>query len=229
VTRNYVTHVTLLLRSGALALSRIDANIPLRNTPELLAARWRADFNSNPTFANANGDTVTDWAYTGSGSFDPATLVSGVWYTAGALETRPLNDFTSPVFIDVRCRNTSVGGNGAVVRINADRQGGQYAPIMVYVQRQSDGSQTLTLLGKTSDAATKQLCTRTRLPDGFIRFSLTILPQNNVVNLTVNDEDQGTYTYPTYAPSTASDRYFTIFRDTSSAEFDYVDVRLATP
>jgi hypothetical protein len=144
------------------------------------------------------------------------------------LETRPLNDFVTPTFVDVRCRNTTVGGNGAVVRINADRQGGQYAPLLVYVQRQTDGTQNLTLLGKTSDAATKVLFTRTRLPDAFIRFRLTILPLNNVVNLTINDEDQGTFTYPTYAPTSNTDRFFTLYRDTSLAEFDYVDVRLAT-
>ena len=160
-------------------------------------------------------------------SIRPSSL-NGVWTATGAIETRPLADFTTTTTVEVRCRNTSVGGNGAVVRINADRQGGQYAPLLVYVQRQSDGTQTLTLNGKTSDAATKQLFSRTKLPSGFVRFRLTILPQNNVVNLQINDEDQGTYTYPTYAPSSTTDRYLTLFADTSAAEFDYVDARVGT-
>jgi hypothetical protein len=169
---------------------------------------------------------VADWALAGGGSFNPATLINGVWQAAGALETRPLHDFVAVTTVESRCRNASTGGNGAVVRINADRQGGQYAPLLVYVQRQSDGTQTLTLHGKTSDAANKQLFRVTRLASGFVKFRLTILPQNNVVNLQINDEDQGTFSYPTYAPSSTSDRFVTLYGDTSPAEFDYIDVRV---
>ena len=85
----------------------------------------------------------------------------------------------------------------AVVAIYADRQNGIYGPILVYVQKQSDGTQTLTLNGKTSDTVTKQLFSRSRLSSGFVRFRVTIVPQSDVVNLQINDEDQGTFTYPT--------------------------------
>ena len=47
------------------------------------------------------------------------------------------------------------------------------------------------------------------------------------MNLAINDEDQGTFTYPTYAPSSTTDRFLTLYGDTSQAEFDYVDVRVA--
>ncbi|MCI0334341.1 MAG: hypothetical protein L0228_14075 [Planctomycetes bacterium] len=227
VTRNYVSQVGLLLQASTQAHARIDARIPLGNLPELLSAHWRADFTDDPTTANSNGDSVADWALAGNGTFDTSSLIGGVWYANGALESRPLSDFTTTTIVEVRCRNTTVGGNGAVVRINTDRQGGQYAPLMVYVQRQSDGSQTLSLYGRTSDAATKLLVSRANLPSEFVRFRLTILPQNNVVNLSINDEVQGTYSYPTYAPASASDRYLTLYADTSQAEFDYVDVRVA--
>lgn len=226
-TRNYVSQVGLLLQAGSQTHSRIDARIPLGNFPELLSAHWRADFSINPTTTNANGDGVADWAVAGNGTFDAATLINGAWYATGALETRPLSNFATTTIVETRCRNTTVGGNGAVVRINADRQGGQYAPLLVYIQRQSDGSQTLTLNGKTSDAAIKQLYTHANLSSEFVRFRLTILPQNNVVNISINDEDQGTFNYPTYAPSSSSDSYLTLFADTSLAEFDYVDVRVA--
>lgn len=228
VTRNYVSQVRIALQSGSQSHARIDASAPLQNTPELLASYWRTDFDRNPTSTNANGDSVADWTLTGGGAFDTSKLANGVWTATGAIESRPLADFTTTTTVNVRCRNTSVGGNGAVVRINADRQSGQYAPLLVYVQRQSDGTQTLTLNGKTSDALTKQLFSRTKLPSGFVRFRLTILPANNLVNLQINDEDQGTYTYPTYAPSTTTDRYLTLLADTSAAEFDYVDARVGT-
>ncbi|MEX0613375.1 MAG: hypothetical protein WD738_17830 [Pirellulales bacterium] len=228
VTRDYVSHVRLVLQASEQSHARIDASIPLVNLPELLSAYWRADFDRNPNTTDGNGDATADWAVTGGGSFDTSKLISGIWLATGALETRPLSDFTTTTTVDVRCRNTGVGGNGAVVRINVDRQGGLYAPILVYVQRQNDGTQTLTLSGKSSDAQTVTLYSRQKLPAEFLRFRLTILPQHNLVNLQINDEDQGTYTYRTYAPASPNDRFLTLYADTSLAEFDYVDVRVST-
>ena len=152
VTRNYVSHVRLTLQSGSQSHGRIDASAPLANLPELLTTYWRTDFDRSPTATNVNGDTVADWAVTGNGTFDTTKLANGIWTATGAIESRPLADFTTTTTVEARCRNTGVGGNGAVLRINADRQGGQYAPLLVYVQKQSNGTQTLTLNGKTSDA-----------------------------------------------------------------------------
>ena len=228
VTRNYVSSVRIALQSGSQATSRIDASAPLRNLPELLSTYWRTDFDRDPTTTNGNGDTVADWALTGGGTFDSTKLLNGIWTATGAIETRPLADFTTTTSVEVRCCNTSAGGNGAVMCINADRQGGQYAPILVYVQLQADGTQTLTLNGKTSDTAFKPLYSRTKLSSGFVRYKVTILPANNLVNLTINDEDQGTYTYPTYVPAGTTDRYLTVYANGSTAQFDYVDARVST-
>jgi prepilin-type N-terminal cleavage/methylation domain-containing protein len=225
VTHNYVSYVRLELQAGNLSHARIDTSIPLRNSPELLANYWRTDFDSSPAATDANGDTTTDWAVTGGGAFDTTKLASGIWTATGAIETRPLSDFATTTVVEARCRNTSVGGNGAVVAVYVDRQSGTYAPLLVYVQKQSDGTQTLSLYGRTSDTVTKQLYTRSRLSSGFVRFRLTVLPANDVVNLTINDEDQGTFTYPKYAPTSTADRYLTLYSDTSSSEFDYVEVR----
>ena len=225
VVRNYVPYIRLALQSGNQTHARIDTSIPLRNSPELLANYWRTDFDRNPTTTNANGDTASDWAVTGGGTFDTTKLASGIWTATGALETRPLSDFTTTTTVEARCRNTSVGGNGAYVAIYADRQSGMYGPILVYVQKQSDGTQTLTLNGRTSDTVTKQLFSRSRLSSGFVRFRVTIVPQSDVVNLQINDEDQGTLPTQRYAPTSTADRYLTISTDTSSSEFDYVELR----
>jgi hypothetical protein len=226
VTRKYITHIRVLLQSGGFTHARMDASVPLANSPEVLSAYWRTDFDSNPTASNVNGDAVADWALAGGATFDGGTLINGVWHASGALESRPLSDFTSTTIVSASCRNTTVGGNGAVIRINVDRQGGLHAPLLVYVKCQSDGTQTLSLCGKTSDAATKELFSRTRLSSDFVRVRLTIVPQFDLVNLAINDEDQGTFSYPTYAP-TSTDRFVTLYADTSLAEFDYVDVRVA--
>jgi hypothetical protein len=228
VTRTYVPQVRVVLRAGNQAAARIDASIPLDNTPELLSNHWRLDFDSNPTSVDADGSGAVDWATTGGGPFSAGGLSGGVWTASGAIETRPLNDFIKVTTVEVACRNTTVGGNGAVVRINADRQGGLHAPLFTYLQRQSDGTQTLTLYGKSSDAANVQLYRIQKLPSDFIRIRLTIDPANNIVNLQLNGEDQGTFAYPTYAPTT-SDRFLTMFADTSTAQFDFAEVRVAAP
>jgi hypothetical protein len=226
ITRNFVSHVRMLLQVGSHAHARIDTSVPLANLPELLSAYWRADFDRTPTAVDGDRDGTLDWTLAGGAAFDPATLINGRWHVNGALETRPLNDFNKITIVEASCRNTSVGGNGAVLRLSADRQSGLHAPLLVYLRLQPDGTQTLTLNGKSSDANTVALFTQPRLSSGLVRFQLTIVPQHNIVNLLVNDVDLGTFTYPVYAPS-ALDRYLTVFADTSLAEFDYVDVRVA--
>lgn len=226
ITRNYVSHVAIVLQSGGRADSRVDARIPLANSPELLSAYWRADFGRDPTATNANGDAVADWAMN-SGGFSTGSLSGGIWTATGALETRPLNDFATTTIIETRCRNTSVGGNGAVVAINADRSGGLNSTVMTYLGLQSDGTQTLTLVTRPTSATTQTLFTRAKLPNDFVRLRLVIDTQHNVVNLWINDEDQGAFAYPTYAPAT-NDRFLTLFANTSAANFDFIEVRSAT-
>jgi hypothetical protein len=226
VTRTYITQIGIVLQAGGFSHARIDASVPLANRPELLSAYWQTDLDRDPTTTNMNGDAVADWAMAGGASFNPATLVNGVWHADGALETRPLSDFAQVTTVGLSCRNTTVGGNGAVMRINADRQGGLHAPILVYVKRQTDGTQTLSLCGKTSDSGSKELLRRARLSSDFVRVRLTIVPQYDLVNVAINNEDQGTFTYPTYTP-TSPDRFLTLYADGSLAEFDYVDLRVA--
>jgi hypothetical protein len=225
VTRNYATRVNVILQAGSASSSRVNASIPLVNTPELLSAYWRADFDANPTTLDVTRDGVVDWAMA-SGSFNAGTLANGLWQASGALESRPKNNFTTNTIVDVRCRNKwPGGGNGAVVQINADRQSGTHAPLIVRLQYQADDTQTLTLYGKSNDATTVQLFQRKNLPSSLIRYRLTILPANNLVNLAIEDEDQGTFSYPTFAPS-SDDRFLTLYTDTSSSEFDYVEIRV---
>jgi hypothetical protein len=228
VVRQYANHVRVMLRTGDQAHARIDARVPLINSPELLSEYWRLDYDDDPTTIDANGDGTLDWTMAGGDTFDEDTIVDGVWDVSGALESRPLNDFVNNTTVEVRCRNTTQGGNGAVVRIHADRQAGLHAPIFTHLQLQADNTQTLTLYGKSSDATSVQLFRRQQLPNDFVRIRFTIVPASNVVNLQINDEDQGTFTYPTYSPS-SNDRFVTFYADTSAARFDYVDVRVSAP
>jgi hypothetical protein len=225
IVRTYVSHVQLSLQSGDQGHARVDTSVPLVNRPEQLSSYWRTDFDSDPTTTDTDGDGAYDWAMAGGASLDAGTLIGGLWHAAGALETRPPNDFTNTTIVEVRCRNTDPSGNGAVVRITADRQNGLHAPLKVVLKLQPDRqSQTLTLLGQTSDSNSVTLFTRPRLSSEFVTFRLTIVPDLDLVNLHINDEDQGTYTYPVTASTT--DRFATMYADASFAEFDYADVRV---
>jgi hypothetical protein len=225
VTRNYATRVSVVLQTGTTTDSRVDASVPLENTPELLTAYWRADFDSDPTALDLTRDGTLDWKMSSGAAFSGATLVGGVWRPNGALQTQPVNNFTNVTTVEARCRNTSVGGNGAVLQIGSDWAAGLHGPLFFRLQLQPDSTQVLTLYGKSDDNTNVSLVQRTHLSNGFQRIRLTILPSSNVVNLQINDEDQGTFTYPTYAP-TADDRFVTMYNDTSNAEFDYVEVRV---
>jgi hypothetical protein len=225
VVRNYATRVAVILQTGGVTHSRVDASVPLENTPELLSAYWRADFDADPTSVDLTRDGTLDWKTSNGTPFGASTLVGGVWLAGGALQTQPLNNFTNVTTVEARCRNTSVGGNGAVVQVGADWAAGLHAPLFFRLQLQSDNTQTLTLYGKSDDSTNVALYQRTRLSNGFQKIRLTILPSSNVVNLQINDEDQGTFTYPSYSP-TADDRFVTMYNDTSNAEFDYVEVRV---
>ena len=191
----------------------------------MLSAWWRADFDANPTTLDLTRDGTLDWKVSGGGTFDGSTLVGGIWHAGGALQTQPVNNFTNVTTVEASCRNTSVGGNGAVLQIGTDWAGGLHAPLFFRLQLQSDNTQTLTLFSKSDDVTNVALFQYPKLSNGFVKVRLTILPANNLVNLQINGEDQGTFSYTPYAPS-ADDRYVTMYNDTSNAEFDYVEVRV---
>lgn len=125
----------------------------------------------------------------------------------------------------MRFRNTSVGGNGAVFRINVDWSNGTFAPIIVYLQLQPDSTQTLTVHKKTDSTTLVRLVTVTGLSNEFVKLRLVIDPDLDTVSVTVNGEHRGTYVYGKYAPS-HSNRFAFLSRDVSNAEFDYVSLRV---
>lgn len=223
-TRQYVTGVHVGLRAGDDPAAAVRTAAQTLNTPELLSGWWEADFDTDPRLDH-NGDGNADWG-DAKGTFNPASLVDGVWHVDSELETYPDNDFVELITAEVRFRNTSIGGNGAVFSINADWSNGTFAPILVYLQLQPDNTQTLTAYKKTDAATRVRLVTVTGLSNDFVDLRLVIDPDLDTVSVTVNGEHRGTYVYSKFAPP-HSDRFASILRDISNAEFDYVSVRVA--
>ena len=124
-------------------------------------------------------------------------------------------------------------GAADVLRINADRQGAAYAPLVVRLERRADGSQSLFLLGIPSSGvpvtlpgdAGSILSTSTvdNLKDDYVHFRLIILPLPNKVNLQINGVDVGTFTYTPPGPA-STERCVKIG---GGAKFDYVELRVA--
>jgi hypothetical protein len=219
VTRSRLSSVNVTLQTDNASHARIESGIALENGPELVSSVWRADFEPDepdPTAIDLDGDDNLDWAMA-SGSFAVNTVSGGMWTVSGAIQSRPLNNFTDVTCIDARCRL------GGVLRINADRQGGTHGPLIVRVVSAS-GRQTLTLSGETAAATEKVLATVERLPTNWVRYRLLIVPQQNCVRLLVNDRTIGTYAYPTYNTNTA-ERFISI--SGAGAQFDFVEATVA--
>lgn len=225
VTRQYVTGVRVTLRTGADTDARLDTTIHLLNAPELLAAIWQLDFNSNPTTVDLTSDSVADWVRRDGQAFNTATLVGGVWQADATLDTRPVNNFTQITTTNVRFRNTTVGGNGAVFWINADWSDGMFIPLYAYLQLQADGTQTLTVYGKQDSSTAVALVTLAGLSSGFVNLRLVIDPGYDTVNIKVNDANAGTFSYTPFTQSN-TDQFASILASGSSAEFDSVSVRV---
>ncbi len=225
ITRTYVTGVRLALCVGANTAARLDAGACLQNAPEVLSAVWEAEFDTNPTTLDFNADGTGDWVRRDGQPFSTASLAQGVWHADCTLDTTPINSFAELTTAEVRFRNTGVGGNGAVLWINADWAGGTFAPLFAYLQLQGDGTQTLSVYSKRDSSTPVRLMAVTGLPSGFVTLRLLIAPTPNTVNVHVNGAEKGTYVYYTFA-QTGSDRFASVLASGSAADFDYVRIHV---
>ena len=227
VSRHYLTHVNVALQLGESDYSRIDTGVNLLNSPELLSAYWKLDFDSDPTAVDANFDDISDWVEE-SGVFNPASLVGGVWHAdqadGVAIRTAPDNDFTRPTTIELKCRNTSVGGLGANFWMSFDRSGGEYGQVYTSVVLQADGTQTVRVYSGDSVSDTL-LVEVPGLASGFVQIRLVIVPDQDVIGVWIDQSFRGGFIYRRF--SSHNQRYFAAQPDGSDAEFDYISVRVS--
>jgi len=224
-TRQYLTGVHIDLQLSSDAESRVQTSGQLLNAPELLSTFWEADFSTDPTILDVNGDGVGDWDCRGGGSFDSGRLGAGVWNADATLDTCPNNNFTELTTVDVSFWDKKVGGNGAVFWVNADWGDGRVAPIFAFLQLQEDSKQTLTVFHKWDDGTPLPLVSVGGLPNNFVQLRLLIDPDLDTVNVRVNGDEIGTYIYHRVV-STDDNRWATVQAWDSDAYFDYVRVRV---
>ncbi len=159
-------------------------------------------------------------------AFNLASLVDGVWHADSKLDSFPGNDYVRLTTAEVRFRNTSVGGMGAVFRINADWSGGTYAPIQVLLQLQADNTQTLTVFKALNEVTLVELIRVTGLSSGFVNLRLVIDPDLDTVSVMVGGLHRGTYRYSKFPPPEGK-RFVSMASHISTSEYDCVSVRVA--
>jgi hypothetical protein len=229
-------------QGGSASHSRVDAAIPLISQPEWLydfPSFWRADFDVTPTILDLDRNNSIDWVAGTGTTFvitaGPGQMTNGTWHANGDLATNPANDFSQISIVEARCRNMAASGVSAdVLRVNADWVGAAHAALIIRMQQQLDGSQTMSLLRLPSSGAAVPLPADAgsmlstsivdNLTNDYVWFRLIILPAQNKVNLHVNHVDVGTFTYQTDGPAT-TDKCVKIL-GSGGAKFDYVEVRV---
>lgn len=221
VIRQVVSRIDIELQTGAQSLSRVDSSAKLLNLPQHLAASWRLDFDDDPTTIDSDRDGTLDWEVPGGGTFNIASLSGGRWLASGKLATCPLHDFTSVTTVELRFR-----GDNVRMRIASDRQGGSVGPVQLRLVAQPDGSRKLMLQGESAIDTPVTLHEIQNLADDFIRARITIAPNDDTVFLHVNDEEIGSFVYPTYANASATDRCAVLEVISGMAQIDYIDVRV---
>ncbi len=189
---------------------------------------WETDFSSDPTLLDINGDAQPDWVERDGTPFPTDELSGGIWtssYFSAVLDTNPKQDFAGRTILSGQLRSRVVSiEHGAVFWINVDYTSTDFAPLFVGVQLEINGTQTLTLYGKTIVGAEVTLAAVTGLGIGGIDVTLDIDASTDQVTLTVESLLVGTYTYTKVERLDNDDRQATAVAFGSEAQFNFVRV-----
>lgn len=205
----------------------VDAPAPDAGGGRCGGKQWHADFSSDPTMLDQNGDGVPDWALRDGTPFPVDELGGGVWSEPAPgrpLDTQPKQPFVTRTLVHGRMRGTAVdGARGAVFWINVGYDvAGTFAPVYVDAKLQADTSQTLSLWTKTSAGVEVALATLDGFSNEFIDFDLDIDPGTLAVRFATA---RGTSTFTAIRQSSSAlDQWATVVAYSTAAEFD--DVRI---
>jgi prepilin-type N-terminal cleavage/methylation domain-containing protein len=230
--RQYVTGVRIELHTGDMAASRMVSSAQTLNTPELLSGFWIADADSDPSLDH-NGDGFDDWLARAESVALHQVLSDGGISAPGdssvadrVLDSSPDNDFTSLVTVALSFRCTASDRTDAAFWINADFFEDAYAPILVFLSRPGDGTQTLRVTNRSDASTLVALCTVSGLPGSFVHLRMVIDPSLDTVAVWVGGEHVGTYVYNTISPA-PDERFATILASSTDAEVEFVSIRVS--
>jgi hypothetical protein len=216
-------------------LPMIDAPIDSMSG-ECGGKRWVADFSSDPTVLDVNGDQIPDWIYRGGGTFPTSQLSGGIWHIPSAtlppLDMRPAQDFTTRTIVRLRLKGAlpNSGSKGAVFYMNVGFTAPvagmtTYATLLVDAKRENNATQTLSLWVMDTTGAETRPAMTSGLPDQFQDVKLDIDPV--LLNVTVTTPGQiGTYSLFRQPPTSISPRFFSALGYSTAGDFDFVSVEV---
>jgi hypothetical protein len=225
LTSHYLTSVHAQLRMAETA-PRLSWSADCLNHPELLDNLWESDFARDATDIDINGDGQADWGVVGSGSIDPASFSDDGWRSEDKMiRTQPTNAFFADTTIDLELQSLTTGGNGATFKINLMNADSRCAPVVVHVQKQTDGTQLLTLDTKTSGMVTKTLLRIVHLPPQPVRIRLDLHAATSCLAIRVNDAQYGSHELTRILDS-GSDAFATLGSDGGESMISYARIRV---
>lgn len=226
VTRQYLKAVAITLQVGEPDTTVVTEGNVL-NQPELCSTFWETGFDTDPTVEDYDVNGTGDWRMRDGSGFVTASLANGIFDAYGVeLDTASDRNFDKTTTMNVRMRNITVGGEGAMFGVNADWSGSTAAPIYAALQLQTDDTQTLRVFRKDSAAVTTEVATVEGLSTDFVDIRLVIEPASDVFAVWVKDQFVGSFRYTPF--NTGNDhRWATIHESGSEAQFDYVSIKVA--
>ena len=226
VTRTYLSDVHIRLRAGADTAATITAGTPLLNQPELLSAYWQLDFTVDPR-EDLNGDGYADWAHAGSGSIDLQALIdAGTFHAGGELYSTPECAFTDVTTVELAFRDTQTSGSGASFGIAVDWDAGACAPFIATINLLANNTQTLKVDSMKDAVTSQRLVEIAGLPAGLVTLRLLFDPDQDTVNIKVNDVEYNTHTYNCVTATGGDRAAATISPDATGSEYSYLSIRV---
>lgn len=233
VARRFVTAVDLDLRTGTDASGAVHTAVRTVNEPEVLRAFWTIDAGENPAF-DRNGDGLADFDTTTALVMNPDlmmdTKIGSSWtvpVVGTVLTSAPNHDFADQTTLELQFRDTNATDKqSAMVCLNLDWSGTTNAQIYAAITLEPDATQTLIVSGSSAARGATQWVKVMDLPTDLVALRLLADPARDSVNVRVNGEDRGTYTYGVTNRLTATEYLQLAPWASADAEFARVRVRV---
>ena len=211
---DFRTHGCRCTRLGFTSVELTIVLLLMATMAVVAVPRWTASLQKLRV-SNAANRIVADFARVQSAAYNSSSAKS-ITFTI---------DSSQYTVAGVQSLWTQLQGRRCLFFKNALRSGSTCAPIRINLQRQYEGTQTLTLATKTSDVLPKSLLTISGLPSQSVWLHLIIDPISLSVNISLNGVQYGTYALSPFA-STDSSQFAAIGASGSSAEFSWARVRV---
>jgi hypothetical protein len=199
---------------------------------------WEADFSTDPTALDANGDGTPDWIMRDRAPFEVNELQNGVWRApiSRALDTNPPMNYLASIQVTVLMKDLNppdtpqlyFGYAGALFWINYGYTAEGLIPVFASTVRSDETQQALGLYGKDANAINELGAPYPVPASEFVLFEMFVDAVAGTASYWVDAVSMGTVT-PTRAVLNNSDMFATLIAPSGNAEFDYVRVATCLP